>query len=160
MPVTMQDVVRLLIPDEANLDEASAALGAEALPHLELLVRGPDPMLASKATYVTGQIRDSRATEILLVASAREERMVRIAAATVLRSLPPEQATVLLTMLLLDADAECRRLAIEAVQPQMAPDVERVLELLALTDPYPALREMSAAILGRPPDASTKSLGD
>ena len=41
MPVTMGDVVRQLTPDEANLDQAAAALGAEALPHLEFLVRGP-----------------------------------------------------------------------------------------------------------------------
>ena len=39
-------------------------------------------MLASKAIYVTGQIRDSRAIEILHLGATREERMVRIAAAT------------------------------------------------------------------------------
>lgn len=149
MPVTMQDVVRQLVPDEANLDQAAAALGAEALPHLELLVRGPDHMLASKAIYVTGQIRDSRATEILRIGATRDERMVRIAAATTLHSLPPDEASALLATLLLDSDAECRRIAIEAVPPQVTPDVQGVVEMLALTDPYPVLREMSAAILAR-----------
>jgi HEAT repeat protein len=150
MPVTMEDVVRLLIPDEANLDQAAASLGAEALPHLELLIRGPDPMLASKAVYVTSQLRDPRVTEILLLGATREERMVRIAAALTLRSLPPDQANELLIPLLLDADAECRRMAIEAVPSEATPDVHRVVEMLALTDPYPLLREMSAAVLAKP----------
>ena len=150
MPVTMGDVVRLLSPDEANLNEAAAALGPDALPLLELLIRGPDLMLASKAVYVTGQIGGTRATEILRLGATREDRMVRIAAATTLRSLPSEQANALLATLLVDRDAECRQIAIEAVPREVTPDVEELVEMLALTDPYPLLREKSKEILVRP----------
>jgi hypothetical protein len=149
MPVTIRDVVRLLSPDEANLNQAAEALGAEALPLLELLIRGPDPMLASKAVYVTGQIGGGRATEILRLGATRRDRMVRIAAATTLRSLPSDQANALLETLLVDNDAECRQIAIEAVPQEITPDVHGLVEMLALTDPYPLLREKSEEILAR-----------
>lgn len=48
MTVTMNDVRAQLDPDEPNYD-AAVQPGAEALPVLEQLVRGDDPMLAAKA---------------------------------------------------------------------------------------------------------------
>ncbi len=149
MPTTMQDVVRSLMPDEPDLNQAAAALGPEALPHLEVLVRGPDPMLASKATYVAGQIRDPGTVQVLQTAVARADRMVRIAAATTVQSLPPDQVGAILRTLLTDSDAEIRQIAIEAVPSQIIPDVHNILEMLALTDPYPFLRDLSAETLYR-----------
>ena len=86
--------------------------------------------------------------------------MVRIAAATTLRSLPSDQANDLLVTLLLDTDAECRQMAIEAVPPEPALEVRRLVEMLALTDPYPLLREMSAAILARSDEKPKGQLND
>ena len=42
-------VRKYLDPEEPDYKAAAAALGAEALPVLESLVRGADPLLASKA---------------------------------------------------------------------------------------------------------------
>jgi hypothetical protein len=151
MPVTLRDVVRQLSPDEANLNQAAAALGPEALPHLEALVRGPDPLFASKATYVAAQISDPRSIEILRLSATRADRMVRLAAATAIRSLTARQSEGLLTVLLTDSDAECRRIAIESVPAEVTPRVQQAIELLALTDPYPFLREMSEGVLKRLP---------
>jgi HEAT repeats len=154
MPVTMRDVVRQLSPDEANLNQAAAALGAEALPYLEALVRGPDPLLALKAAYVAAQIADPRAIEVLRLSATNRDRMVRMAAATALRSLPADASGDLLATLLVDSDAECRRIAIEAVPEQVTPRVRQTIEMLALTDPYPFLRELSARVLARAPAPS------
>jgi hypothetical protein len=146
-------VVRLLIPDEADLNQAAIALGPDALPHPGLLVRGPDPLLASKATYVAAQMRDPRATQILQIAATRVERMVRIAAATTVRSLPQDQASAILPMLLIDSDAECRQIAIEGVPSGAVAQLRSVLEILALTDPYPFVRQLAANILPPPGDS-------
>jgi len=145
----MRDVVRALIPDEANLNQAAAALGPEALPHLEVLVRGPDPMLASKATYVACLMREQGTIRVLQIAAARPERMVRIAAATAVQRLPPDQAGAILTTLITDSDPEVRRIAIEAIPSEVIPEVHNVLEMLALTDPYPFIRDLSADVLHR-----------
>jgi HEAT repeat protein len=147
MAVTMADVVRSLIPDEADLNQAAAALGPEALPHLGLLVRGPDPLLASKATYVAGQIIDPGTIRVLEIAAARADRQIRVTAATMIGTLPPKQAGNLLMKLLIDSDPEIRRLAIEAVPAEAIRSVHNVLEMLALTDPYPFLRDLSGGVL-------------
>jgi len=145
----MRDVVRQLSPDEANLNQAAAALGPDAMPHLEALVRGPDPMLASKAVYAAGQMRHPRTMQVLQIAAARADRMVRLAVATTVPSLPPDQAAAILAILLIDPDPECRRIAIETVPRNVVPHIRDVLEMLELTDPYPFIRELSAEILVR-----------
>jgi hypothetical protein len=68
MPVTMQQVLDALNPDEPNYFEAH--LGSEALPHLENLVKSVDPMIESKATYLVSLIKDKRSADILKVAAA------------------------------------------------------------------------------------------
>jgi HEAT repeat protein len=149
MPIIMQDVVRSLMPDEANLNQAAAALGPEALPHLEVLVRGPDPMLASKATYVAGLLRDPRTVQVLQIAAASTDRMVRLTAAATAQHLPPDQAGVILARLLSDSDPEVRRIAIESIPSQATPDVLKVLETLALTDPYAFIRDLAAQLVAK-----------
>jgi hypothetical protein len=53
--VTMKQVLALLDVDEPVYAEA-AGLGAGALVHVEALIEGPDPMLASKAAFLAGMI--------------------------------------------------------------------------------------------------------
>ena len=154
MPVTLDDVARALLPDEANLNQAAAALGVEALPHLRALVTGPDPMLAAKATYVAGLLPHGVGSEIVRDAATRPDKMVRVAAVSALQFLPTEKADTVLPGLLADADPEIRQLAIEAAASHRTPDVNRALEVLSLTDPYPFLRDRSAEALGRSSESS------
>ena len=150
MPVTMGDVVRLLSPDEANLDQAAAALGPEALPHLET----PDPGSRSHAR-VEGGLRDradpgpahhrdpaSRCDE-RGADGADRGRIDPALAATGSGKSPAYHAP------------PGRRWRVptdghRGSAAKASADVHRVLEMLALTDPYPQLREMSAAILAGP----------
>jgi HEAT repeat protein len=154
MPVTLEDVVRALSPNEANLNQAAAALGVEALPHLRALVTGPDQMFAAKATYVAGLLQHGDGTEIVREAATRPDKMVRVAAISALQFLSTEEAETVLPGLLTDADPEIRQLAIEAAASHLTPEVNRALEVLSLTDPYPYLRDRSAEALGRSSESS------
>lgn len=147
MPVTMLDVVRQLSPDEADLRQAAAALGPEALPYLEALVRGPDTMLAAKSVHVAAWLQDPRSLDVLRIASTSPQKMVRVAAATAAAHLTSEQAGTVLSTLLTDDDAECRQIAIASMPLGLASQVQVVLEMLALTDPYPFIREMASKAL-------------
>ncbi len=153
MPVTLEDVVRVIGPVEANLHEAAAGLGVEALPHLRALVMGPDPIFAAKATYVAGLLQNG-GSEIVREAATRPDKMVRVAVISSLQYLSAEEADTILPGLLTDADAEIRQLAIEAAASHPGPEVNRALEVLSLTDPYPYLRDRSADALGRSSEAS------
>jgi HEAT repeat protein len=78
--ITMQQVLDVLNSDEPNYQEA-AKLGKAALPHLEALITSPDPLLASKATYLTSLIDDNKTISILENASKSKHPEVRIATA-------------------------------------------------------------------------------
>lgn len=108
MSVSMEDVRKVLDPDEPDY-AAAAQLGEDALPHLEELVRGNDPMLASKATYAASLI--SGGADAVATAADSEDPIVRVAAAAAARNLTPERAEPLLRRLSDDEDAGIRKVA-------------------------------------------------
>ncbi len=87
MATTEAQVRAYLEPEEPNYKAAAAALGAEALPVLETLVQGADPLLASKAAYLASLVPDERAARVLEQASRSEHATVRVAAAAGLQKL-------------------------------------------------------------------------
>lgn len=147
MALTKDDVLVLLLPDEADLNRAASRLGSEALPLLGEIVDGPDPMLASKAAYVAGMIPDPRSAQIVQRAATKKEKMVRVAAATVAERMPAKHASEVLITLLRDDDAETRRIAIEAVKPESGSAVFAALRHLVTADSHPYLRELAADAL-------------
>ena len=86
MAITLEQVRRQLEPDEPNYGEA-ARMGVEALPHLLVLVRGSDAMLASKAAYLAGIIDADLSVDVLVAAAESSIPEVRIASAAAVRHL-------------------------------------------------------------------------
>jgi len=148
MAVSIKQVRSALEPDEVDYTQA-ARLGADALPHLHALIRGPDPMLASKAAYLAGLIADERSTAVVQEAASRREPVIRIAAATGAGHLPPSAASSVLLSLLNDADVGVRRAAIDSIPPNATPAVRSTLEKIVRMDPDPSLRDRGAKLLLR-----------
>jgi hypothetical protein len=92
MPITMEQVLRRLSPDEPNYTYA-AQMGAEALPHLLVLVRGNDAMIASKAAYLAGLINGDLSVDVLCAAAESPIPEVRIACAATVRHLSRVSST-------------------------------------------------------------------
>jgi HEAT repeat protein len=149
MPVTRDDVVSALLPDEPRYD-AAARLGPEALPHLQELVRGEDPNLASKAASLATRIKDPRSLEVLSEASDHPHVVVRIAAAGELWRLGRFGIGDLVARQLADNDPQVRLLAVNsAVRAPDVPHVEERLQAIALRDPVPEVRTRAADVLRR-----------
>jgi hypothetical protein len=110
MAVTMNDVRRVLDPEEPNYG-AVPALGAGALPHLEALVTGPDPMLASKAAYAASLLDGSTGESVVQLAAESSDATVRVAAAAAVRNLPQDSANRMLDTLRSDDDPGIRKVA-------------------------------------------------
>ncbi|HEY6746069.1 MAG TPA: hypothetical protein VI357_10170 [Mycobacteriales bacterium] len=108
MPVSMEDVRRVLDPDEPDY-AAVAELGEDALPHYEELIRGDDVMLASKATYAASLT--SGGADVVAAAAHSEEPVIRVAAAAAARNLPAERAQQVLGRLSDDDDPGIRKVA-------------------------------------------------
>jgi hypothetical protein len=81
MATTEAQVRKYLDPEEPKYSEAAAALGPDALPVLQRLVREADPLLASKAAYLASLIPDAQAGRVLEEAAHSDHATVRIAAA-------------------------------------------------------------------------------
>ena len=85
MPITMEDVRAWLDADEIDYANAKE-LGPEAIPFLMELVQGGDLGLASKATYLASLIKTEQSAAVLEVAAARNEPVLRVAAASGIRN--------------------------------------------------------------------------
>ena len=115
MPVSMNDVRRVLDPEEPDY-AAAAQLGEEALPHLAVLVAGPDPMLASKAAYAASLLQGDIGADVVRAASASTDPVVRVAAAAGARNLSASVAREAITRLLNDDDAGIRKVVRAALE--------------------------------------------
>lgn len=113
MTVSLEDVRAYLDADEVDY-RAASLLGAGALPHLEHLVRGDDPMLAAKATYLASLIAGPEQGAILSEAAASDVATVRVAAASALGNLDESVALDLVDRLIDDSDAGVSRQAVIA----------------------------------------------
>jgi hypothetical protein len=110
MTVSMEDVRRVLDPEEPDY-QAAAQLGPEAVPHLETLVAGDDPMLASKATYAASLLEGAAGQEVVQAAAHSDDPVVRVAAAAGARNLPPDSAREILADLVTDDDPSIQKVA-------------------------------------------------
>jgi hypothetical protein len=114
MAISLDEVRRVLDPDEPNY-KAAARLGTEALPHLQALVAGDNPMLASKAAYAASLLEDATGQEVVNAAARSADPTVRVAAAAAARNLPADSARVVLSQLITDDDPGIRKVAIASM---------------------------------------------
>jgi hypothetical protein len=113
MAVTMQNVTSLLSAEEPLYAEA-ARLGPDALPHLEALVRGSDPLMASKAAYLASLIDHEHAADIVHLAARSPNPVIRVAAA-VAQNLTGDATRAVLDTLADDKDHGVRKTAERAL---------------------------------------------
>src|SRR3989442_14832371 len=130
MPVTMDQVVAYLRPDEPDYKRAAVQLGADALVHLSSLVQGSDPMLASKAAYLSGLVGGSGSESVLVEAARSRDPIIRIAAAGAVAHVSPNLATPVLLLLLADSNSDVRRIAIQSVSAEITVPVRAALDRL------------------------------
>ena len=149
MPTSEQDVRTALGAIEPDYPALARALGPDALPALDALVRGADAHLAAKAVYLASLLADPRAAAVVRAGAARAEPQVRVASAAASRNLAPAEAGAALAPLLDDPDAGIRKVALRAIPVVVPPALRARLEAIGVRDPEPALRELSRAALQR-----------
>lgn len=153
MTITLEQVRAALEPEEPNYERA-ARFGPEALPHLQTLIRTGDAMLASKAAYLAGVIRDEGSAEVLKEAARSEHPTVRVAAAAAARHLNVAASSEVLQALLSDGDTGVRKVALQSIPPGASEGLLKKVKELTSSDPEPTLRTLSGNILRdrtRPP---------
>jgi HEAT repeat protein len=142
MPVSLEQVRAALDPEEVNY-RAAAQLGPEALPHLAVLARGPDMMLASKATYLASLIQGAQAEQIVEEAAAHPEPAVRVAAASGLKNLKSEDAASRIAdRLIADRDLGVRKLTVQSVAALPMPQLKQRMRAAAERDPDQIIRDL------------------
>jgi hypothetical protein len=142
MAVTMEQVVAALQPDEPDYAGASS-FGTDAIPFLDTLIQGSDLMLAAKAAYLVGVIGGPRSGPILMRAAANANPLIRAAVAGAVVHLPIELSGPVIGRLLDDEHADVRRLALQSVQPGVAPELRPILEKIGGADPDPSVRSLA-----------------
>jgi hypothetical protein len=111
----MEQVLSALNQFEPTYEEADQ-LGVEALPHLEILVKSAEPMLASQAAAMASRIQAQRSVNILMSAAQSKFRQVRVAAAYGSRNLRIRGVDKVLNILKSDQDESIQRIAIKSIE--------------------------------------------
>lgn len=146
MPITMQQVLRQLDPEEPDYP-ALSALGPEAVPHLAALVQGQDPGVAAKAAYLASLIESDDSMAVVSAAAASPHDSVRVAAAFGLRNLAPAQALTAAERLLDDRDVGVRKEALRAVSELGLATLAPKVKTLSKLDTEPRLRALAKNVL-------------
>ncbi|HWH35643.1 MAG TPA: HEAT repeat domain-containing protein [Acidimicrobiales bacterium] len=149
MAVTAEDVLVALGAEEPDYREAARTLGIESLPHLALLVRDDDEMLASKAASLAAFVGGSQATEVLVAASEHPQLSVRAAVAHGAQRLDPLDAERVLTALLEDSEPSVTGLAIRSAAAVGTAELRaRLTEIARSSKSNELLREEARRGLG------------
>lgn len=82
MTVSLEKLKSVLGADEPDYAALAKEFGSEAVPYLDTLAKTKDPLMASKAVYLSSLISDSRSIDILSNAAKDPKPEVRIAAAS------------------------------------------------------------------------------
>ena len=155
MAITLDQVRRLLAPDEPNYASA-AKLGPVLLPHLKALIDSGDHHYGSKAAYLASMIDHDHAVEVLRSAAKSPSSLIRVAAAGGMRNVTRPAAAGVLLSLLDDLDAGVRKLAIESSAVRNNPALLVKIRHLSQRDPLPANRLVASRALR---DASSRRPG-
>jgi HEAT repeat protein len=147
MPVTMKDVLAEIDRDEPDYSRI-AALGPEALPHLDMIVEAQDPLRAAKAAYAASLIGGEESVTLLRKAAEHRDPQVRIAAAHGFRNQPSAAPTDVLEGLLGDSDAGVRKIAVGTAGVLGRAELRSKVEAVAADDPHEFLRTAAAEVAG------------
>ena len=147
MPITLDEVRRMLDVDEPDYPRIATSVGPEVHAHLAALVGGADPMLASKAAYLAGLVPGPGATQVLEKAASHSEPRVRVAAAASLSRSAIPAAESLVLKLLADKDVGVRKLAVATAAARPSAGLRSRLEAMRTGDPEHHLRRAAGEAL-------------
>jgi HEAT repeat protein len=146
MAVTMEDVRKVLAPDEPNYARARQ-LGPDAIPFLRQLVMQGDLEFATKAAHLAGLIGTEAGATVVGVAAGNLQPVVRVAAATAAGELEPDLAGPILSRLLDDSDRGVRRQALRSAAARITPVLRKRIEQMFQADPDPLIRNEANTLL-------------
>jgi hypothetical protein len=149
MTITMQQVRAQLDRDEPDYRQAAQALGPDALPHLEQIIRKGDAESASRAVYLASLFVHERASALVAMGMERPEATLHVTVAAAARNLVPQLRATMLLRLLDEDDVGVRKFALRAVPEQPESALVAKVERLARNEPQPALRRLAGEVLER-----------
>jgi HEAT repeat protein len=150
MALTTEQLRALLDPEEPNYSTMATLLAPDDLEGLAALVKGPDPMLASKAAYAMTLIPDEATVTAVKAAVASPHEVVRIAFAAGLPNLGQHGVDAIALQLLEDTDPGVRKTATKTAGALEGPSLVAKLRSMAEKDPEAGIRALAkAAVEGK-----------
>jgi hypothetical protein len=138
MAVDLEQVKAALNPEEPDYPKSAKQLGADALPHLEVIIGGSDTSLAAKAAYLAGLIGGALSAPAVAKAARSSQAVVRIAAAAAAAHLPAEHSDAVLLQLVDDADRGVQKVALRSAPTTMSAMLRARVSALSVSPAAPA----------------------
>lgn len=110
------EIMSFLRQDEMDYPGAAVRFGPAALPFLQSLITSNDEMLATRAAYLAGYMKDSGVTGLMTEAARSPFATVRIAAAHCASRLDAAGARTVLDSVVADGDPGVLKFAMRSIQ--------------------------------------------
>ncbi|MCX5603751.1 hypothetical protein OOK29_37005 [Streptomyces phaeochromogenes] len=147
MPITLDELRRLLDSDEPDYPAIALMTGPESAEHLRTLARDENVMLATKAVYAVSLIESATAPDVVDEAAASDEPLLRIASASALVNLPEEARNRVAERLIETDDVNVEKLVIRSLGQNLTPRLEQSLGRLANDSSSETIRDLSRSKL-------------
>ena len=149
---SLAQIRKLIDVDEPDYEALAKRIGPAGIPQLQTIVKGSDPMLASKAAYLVSLIPGDRSIDVLTVAARSPHPTVRVAAASAVRNLHHTEKTVnLVSELLKDEDLGVRKVALRSIESRPEIGHREMVTKLATSDPDETLRDIASQLISHLP---------
>ncbi|MEU8263686.1 hypothetical protein AB0C02_24060 [Micromonospora sp. NPDC048999] len=147
MPISLEELRRLLSSDEPDYRAIAAAAGPEAAEHLRVLARDDNVMLASKAVYAASLVDPTAGEQVVREAAASDQPLLRIASASALVNLREDARNRVAERLIDAGDVGVEKLVIRSLGPSLTPRLQQSLARLADSSDSATIRDLSRSKL-------------
>lgn len=147
MPLSKDEIIKLINVDEPDYPEIVSKLSAEDVPILIELSTDANPAIATKAISCLGLMRSERSLAGLQQVVNSPDPVKRIAAANALSNMMSVQGSAqLVDKLLDDNDIGVRKFALKTVETGRVSQLKEKVRLMNQKEQNPALKELSGKI--------------
>jgi HEAT repeat protein len=145
----LADAIEIELDKDDGIDYEGLArkLGPSGVDSLGDVVRESRPRIAAGAVDLAGMIERGGGLSVVAQGAARDDRVVRVAAAAIASRLPEESATRLVMRLLADDDVGVRGHAVRSAVRIGTDSLRERVEEIAAHDESRAIQELAADLL-------------
>lgn len=149
MALSKQDLILLLGNEEPNYSQIKKKMGKDDIIHLKQIAESRDMMMASKAVYLAGLLKEEDANNIVEKAAKSKKEILKIAAASTLPNLNAAKRNAIALKLIDEEDVSVKKLVIKSLDRTAPVSLKNKVQLISRESTSNYLKRLSTETLNK-----------